>query len=128
MPVHNCGASGGRQNRFSLHLAVQLAKRYRVDYRSLEMTKEQLVHRILSRVCMINSTRFRDHDIDENAQKRIGIAVDRMGDLHLVMDDTPGISAEDVEAKLASSKPDAMFIDYLGLMRGDDTGKNLCGR
>ena len=53
----------------------------------------------------------------------IGIAVDRMGDLHLVMDDTPGISAEDVEARLASSKPDAMFIDYLGLMRGDDTGK-----
>ena len=114
---------GDGKTDFSLHLAVQLAKRYRVDYRSLEMTKEQLVHRILSRVCMINSTRFRDHDIDENAQKRIGIAVDRMGDLHLVMDDTPGISAEDVEAKLASSKPDAMFIDYLGLMRGDDTGK-----
>lgn len=57
------------------------------------------MHRILSRVCMINSTRFRDHDIDENAQRRIGIAVDRMGDLHLVMDDTPGISAEDVEGE-----------------------------
>ena len=101
---------------------MQLAKRCRVDYRSLEMTKEQLVHRVLSRVCMINSTRFRDHDLDENAQKRIGIAAARMGDLHLVMDDTPGVSAGDVEAKLASGKPDVMFIDYLGLMRGDAAG------
>lgn len=86
------------------------------------MTKEQLVHRVLSRVCMINSTRFRDHDLNENARKRIGIAAARMGDLHLVMDDTPGVSAGDVEAKLASGKPDVMFIDYLGLMRGDAAG------
>ena len=113
---------GDGKTDFALHLAVQLAKRCRVDYRSLEMTKEQLVHRVLSRVCMINSTRFRDHDLDENAQKRIGIAAARMGDLHLVMDDTPGVSAGDVEAKLASGKPDVMFIDYLGLMRGDAAG------
>lgn len=97
---------GDGKTDFALHLAVQLAKRCRVDYRSLEMTKEQLVHRVLSRVCMINSTRFRDHDLDENAQKRIGIAAARMGDLHLVMDDTPGVSAGDVEAKLASGKRD----------------------
>ena len=114
---------GDGKTDFALHLAVQLAKRCRVDYRSLEMTKEQLVHRVLSRVCMINSTRFRDHDLDENAQKRIGIAAARMGDLHLVMDDTGSISAEDVEAKLAASKPDVMFIDYLGLMKGDTSGK-----
>ena len=113
---------GDGKTDFALHLAVQLAKRCRVDYRSLEMTKEQLVHRVLSRVCMIKSTRFRDHDLDENAQKRIGIAAARMGDLHLVMDDTPGVSAGDVEAKLASGKPDVMFIDYLGLMRGDAAG------
>ncbi|MFQ7005000.1 MAG: replicative DNA helicase [Ruthenibacterium lactatiformans] len=113
---------GDGKTDFALHLAMQLAKRCRVDYRSLEMTKEQLVHRVLSRVCMINSTRFRDHDLDENAQKRIGIAAARMGDLHLVMDDTPGVSAGDVEAKLASGKPDVMFIDYLGLMRGDAAG------
>ena len=31
-----------------------------------------------------------------------------------MMDDTPGVSAGDVEAKLASGKPDVMFIDYLG--------------
>lgn len=60
--------------------------------------------------------------LNENAQKRIGIAAARMGDLHLVMDDTPGVSAGDVEAKLASGKPDVMFIDYLGLMRGDAAG------
>ena len=46
-----------------------------------------------------------------------------MKGLHLVMDDTGSISAEDVEAKLAASKPDVMFIDYLGLMKGDTSGK-----
>lgn len=114
---------GDGKTDFSLQLAVQLAKKYRVDYRSLEMTKEQLVHRILSRVCTINSTRFRDHDIDEAAHQRIGYVVDRMGDLHFVMDDTPNISVEDVEAKLEAGKPDALFIDYLGLMKGDTSGK-----
>lgn len=37
---------GDGKTDFALHLAVQLAKRCRVDYRSLEMTKEQLVHRV----------------------------------------------------------------------------------
>lgn len=106
---------GDGKTDFALHLAVQLAKRCRVDYRSLEMTKEQLVHRVLSRVCMINSTRFRDHDLDENAQKRIGIAAARMGDLHLVMDDTPGVSAGDVEAKLASGN-DSTANHYAALL------------
>ena len=35
---------GDGKTDFALHLDVQLAKRCRVDYRSLEMTKEQLVH------------------------------------------------------------------------------------
>ena len=44
---------GDGKTDFSMHLAVQLAKRYRVDYRSLEMTKEQLVHRI----CLLYTSR-----------------------------------------------------------------------
>lgn len=114
---------GDGKTDFSLQLAVQLAKKYKVDYRSLEMTREQLVHRILSRVCTIHSSRFRDHDIDETAQKRIGFVVDRMGDLHFTMDDTPRISVQDIERKLAAGKPDALFIDYLGLMKGDESGR-----
>ena len=113
---------GDGKTDVALQLAVTLAKDYRVDYRSLEMSTEQLTHRILSRACIINSTRFRDHQINENEQKRIGMVVDAMKGLHLVMDDTPGVSAGDVEAKLASGKPDVMFIDYLGLMRGDAAG------
>lgn len=114
---------GDGKTDVALQLAVTLAKDYRVDYRSLEMSTEQLTHRILSRACIINSTRFRDHQINENEQKRIGMVVDAMKGLHLVMDDTGSISAEDVETKLAASKPDVMFIDYLGLMKGDTSGK-----
>lgn len=114
---------GDGKTDIALQLAVTLAKDYRVDYRSLEMSTEQLTHRILSRACIINSTKFRDHRISENEQKRIGMVVDAMKGLHLVMDDTASISADDVEAKLAASKPDVMFIDYLGLMKGDTSGK-----
>lgn len=114
---------GDGKTDVALQLAVTLAKDYRVDYRSLEMSTEQLTHRILSRACIINSTRFRDHQINENEQKSIGMAVDAMKGLHLVMDDTGSISAEDVESKLAASKPDVMFIDYLGLMKGGTSGK-----
>ena len=114
---------GDGKTDVALQLAVTLAKDYRVDYRSLEMSTEQLTHRILSRACIINSTRFRDHQINENEQKSIGMVVDAMKGLHLVMDDTGSISAEDVESKLAASKPDVMFIDYLGLMKGDTSGK-----
>lgn len=114
---------GDGKTDVALQLAVTLAKDYRVDYRSLEMSTEQLTHRILSRACIINSTKFRDHRINEHEQKRIGMVVDAMKGLHLVMDDTGSISAEDVEAKLAASKPDVMFIDYLGLMKGDASGK-----
>lgn len=114
---------GDGKTDFSLHLAVMLAKKYKVDYRSLEMSTEQLTHRILSRACIINSKKFRDHEITEEEQKRIAKAVELMKDLHLVIDDTPGISVEDIENKAAALKPDIMFIDYLGLMKGDDNGK-----
>lgn len=114
---------GDGKTDIAVNLAVQIAKRNTVDYRSLEMSTEQLVHRILSRACSINSTKFRDKEIGEEEQKLIGVVLDKMQNLHLVMDDTANVSIEDIESKLSTNKPDVMVIDYLGLIRATDAGK-----
>lgn len=114
---------GDGKTDFALYLAVQLAKQYSVRYDSLEMAVNQLTQRILSRACVINSKKFLDKTVEEKEQKRISLAVDQMKDLRLVMDDTPGLTVEDVENQCAGKRPDALFIDYLGLMKGDPSGK-----
>lgn len=110
---------GKGKTDFALQLAVTLAKQNSVSFQSMEMTTEQLMHRVLSRALAINSVRIRDRDLDEKDFAKLDIAARCMKDLHIVFDDAPALTMEDVLEKAERRKPDVMFLDYLGMMRGD---------
>ena len=105
---------------YSLQLAVQLAKRYHVRYQSMEMTVEQITQRILSRVCQINSEKFRNKSLYPNEQAQVIEVGNRMQELRLILDEATALSVETVRSKIASSRPDVIFIDYLGLMQAGE--------
>ena len=88
---------------------------------SLEMSKEQLVTRMLSSEAHINAHRFRTGHLMSNEWERLAGAISTLADTRIYIDDTPGISALEIRAKarrLAAEQKqlDLIVIDYLQLM------------
>ena len=92
---------------------------------SLEMSKEQLVTRLLCSEARVDASRLRTgHLIDSDWQKLMNGA----GKLHeskIYIDDTPAISVLELRAKSRRLKAeqdiDLIVIDYLQLMRGSNS-------
>lgn len=90
---------------------------------SLEMSKEQLVTRMLSSEARINAHRFRTGHLMSNEWDRLSGAITTLSDARIFIDDTPAISALEIRAKcrrLATEQKalDLIVIDYLQLMGG----------
>lgn len=90
---------------------------------SLEMSKEQLVTRMLASEAHINAHRFRTGHLMSNEWERLANAIGTLSDARMFIDDTPAISALEIRAKcrrLAAEQKqlDLIVIDYLQLMGG----------
>jgi replicative DNA helicase len=91
---------------------------------SLEMSKEQLVYRLLSGEVQIESGRLRAGRISQNEWEPLGHAISSLSQLPVFIDDTPNISVTEMRSKarrLQSEQGGALgliMIDYLQLMEG----------
>lgn len=90
---------------------------------SLEMSKEQLVTRMLASEAHINAHRFRTGHLMTNEWEKLARAVTTLSNAKIFIDDTPGISALEIRAKsrrLAAEQKalDLIVVDYLQLMGG----------
>ncbi len=90
---------------------------------SLEMSKEQLVTRMLSSEAHINAHRFRTGHLMSSEWERLAGAIGTLSEAKIFIDDTPAISALEIRAKtrrLAAEQKalDLIVIDYLQLMSG----------
>ena len=90
---------------------------------SLEMSKEQLVTRMLSSESRIDAHRFRNGHIFTNEWERLAGAITTLSDARIFIDDTPGISALEIRAKsrrlsAEQKQLDLIVVDYLQLMGG----------
>ncbi len=115
---------------FCLNVAQNAATRSNavVAVFSLEMSKEQLVTRMLASEARINAHRFRTGHLMTNEWERLAGAIGTLSDTKLFIDDTPGISALEIRAKIrrlaAEQKQiDLIVIDYLQLM-GSGKGRS----
>lgn len=94
-----------------------------VGFFSLEMSKEQLVMRMLCSEAQVDAHRFRNGFLARDEWERLGEALGRLADTKIYIDDTPGISVLEMRAKsrrLAAEqkKLDLIIVDYLQLMGG----------
>lgn len=90
---------------------------------SLEMSKEQLVTRMLSSEARVNAHRFRTGHLMTKEWEKLAEAIGTLSDAKLFIDDTPGISVLEMRAKcrrLAAEQKglDLVVVDYLQLMSG----------
>ncbi len=95
---------------------------------SLEMSKEQLVQRILSSFANIEINKLKNGSLNTDDWTKIVRAVNSLNKLKIFIDDTPGIKISELRSKARKLKLehglDAIFIDYLQLMEGDGRNEN----
>ena len=84
---------------------------------SLEMSKEQIVSRMISSEASLTSDAMKTGTIPPEKWKDIGRASDVLSRLNIYIDDTPGITVAAMKAKLRRMKNlGLVVIDYLQLM------------
>lgn len=109
---------------FVLNLAQYIAVKSKVTTAifSLEMSKDQLVNRLLSMESKVDSQLIRTGNLSANDWEKL---IESAGDISkapLIIDDTPGISISELRSKCRKFKLEndlgLVIIDYLQLMSG----------
>lgn len=94
---------------------------------SLEMSKEQLVQRLLSMDAAIDQQRLRTGWIEDDEWERIVYAMGTLSEANIWIDDTAGISTMEMRSKArrlqAEHGVDMIIVDYLQLMQSTAGGK-----
>jgi replicative DNA helicase len=89
---------------------------------SLEMSKEQLVIRMLCSQANVEGTRLRTGYLNESDWPKLTIAAGNLSDAPIYIDDTAALSALELRAKARRLKSEhglgMVIVDYLQLMRG----------
>lgn len=104
-----------------LNFALNAAKEnHPVAVFSLEMSKDQLMQRLLSAESRVDSAQLLRGDLSEDEQDRIVAGARRINLLPLSIDDTPGITLAELRSRCRRFKKEhglrLVIIDYLQLM------------
>ena len=108
--------------------AISNTPRKSVGMFSLEMSKEQLVLRLLSSVGNIDSQRLRTGFLDEMDFVGVSKAMTGLSEAPIYIDDTPNISTMELRTKArrlqAEVGLDLVIVDYLQLMQASSTARD----
>ena len=110
------------KSAFALNIATNAAVRAKVPVAifSLEMSKEQMVNRILCSEAMVDSNKVRTGKLDEQDWTKLASALGPLSEADIFIDDTPGISVMEIRAKCRKLKLEKglglVVIDYLQLI------------
>jgi len=113
-------------------LALNIAHNISVDeglpvlFFSLEMSKEQLVDRMLSTESGVDNSKLRTGNLTDEDFENLSHAWGALGEANMYIDDTLGITVTEMRAKARrlsyKQKPGLIVVDYLQLMSG--TGRD----
>ncbi|WP_295917482.1 replicative DNA helicase [Anaerovibrio lipolyticus] len=113
---------------FTLNIGahVALKEHKNVAFFSLEMSKQQLVQRMLCSEGGIDSQKLRKGELDKTDWSKLVNVANKVAEAPLYIDDTAGITVMELRSKARRLKAekglDLIIIDYLQLMQGR-TGK-----
>ncbi len=114
------------KSAFALNIATNAAVRAKVPVAifSLEMSKEQMVNRILCSEAMVDSNKVRTGKLEDDDWTKLAEAIGPLSEAEIYIDDTPGISVMEIRAKCRKLKLEKnigmVVIDYLQLVQGSN--------
>lgn len=94
---------------------------------SLEMSKEQLIDRMLADAAGVDSWNIRTGNLNEEDFAKLAEASGEMAEAPIFIDDTPGVSVLEMRTKARRAAHDGelglIIIDYLQLMQGSGSAQ-----
>ena len=91
---------------------------------SLEMSKEQLVQRLLCSIARVDAGRLRTGHLGESDWPKLTMAAGQLTEAQIFIDDTPAITVLELRSKARRLKAEhglgLIIVDYLQLMRGSN--------
>ena len=114
------------KSAFVLNIATNVALRANVPVAifSLEMSKDQMVNRILCSEAMVDSNKLRTGKLEEDDWAKLAGTIGPLSDAGIYIDDTPGISIMEIRARCRKMKLEKniglVIIDYLQLVQGSN--------
>lgn len=115
---------GMGKTAFSLNIAqyVTVVEKMPVGFFSLEMSKEELVDRLLVAQADIDAWKLKTGRLGEEEFTKLSDAMGILADAPLYIDDTPGLSILEMRTKarrlMAEKGLKLLIVDYLQLIRG----------
>lgn len=110
---------GMGKTSFALNIIehVAIKEGLRAAFFSLEMTKEQIVSRMMSMEGLVQGQNLRTGKLSDDEWMRLIEAGDVLSKAEIYIDDTPGITIPEMKSKLRRlNKVDLVIVDYLQLM------------
>jgi replicative DNA helicase len=111
----------------SLNITLNIIKNYQLPilFFSLEMSKEQLIYRLLSNETNISQMRLRTGKLSKNEWLKLINKIKELSIRPLFLDDTPNLSIQDIRSKIKTiifeqNKIGLVIIDYLQLMQNSN--------
>lgn len=99
-----------------------------VAFFSVEMSKEQLVQRLLSSEAAVDSMSVKSRDYTRAQEKRVMDATGKLSGAPIYIDDSPAIRVVEMRSKARrlhyDRGIDLVIVDYLQLIRGDTRSEN----
>ncbi len=114
------------KSAFVLNIATHAAVKAKVPVAifSLEMSKEQMVNRILCSEAMVDSNKVRTGRLEEEDWAKLAGAIGPLSEAGIYIDDTPGISIMEIRTRCRKLKLEKniglVIIDYLQLVQGSN--------
>jgi replicative DNA helicase len=118
------------KSAFAINIATNAAVKANVPVAifNLEMSKEQVVNRILCSEAMVDSNKLRTGQLDDEDWMKLASTSGILSEAPIYIDDTPGISIMEIRAKCRKLKMEKniglIVIDYLQLITASNTKKN----
>ncbi|HBD02242.1 TPA: replicative DNA helicase [Candidatus Collierbacteria bacterium] len=115
---------GMGKTAFSLNIAqfASVVSKVPVGYFSLEMSKEELVDRMLVAQADIDAWRLKTGKLSQDDFSKLSEAMGVLAEAPLYIDDTPGISVMEMRTKARRLKSEhqleLIIVDYLQLVKG----------
>ncbi|GIO03525.1 replicative DNA helicase [Brevibacillus halotolerans] len=115
---------------FALNVAQNVAARANetVAIFSLEMSASQLVQRMICAEGNLDASRMRSGGLEEDDWQKLTMAIGTLAKAPVYIDDTPGITVQDIRAKCRRLQTEKglglILIDYLQLIQGRGKGDN----
>ena len=114
------------KSAFALNIATNAATKAKVPVVifSLEMSKEQMVNRMLCSEAMVDSNKVRTGKLEEDDWVKLAETIGPLSEAEIYIDDTPGISVMEIRAKCRKLKLEKnigmVVIDYLQLVQASN--------